>query len=101
MRQVEDYYLTDESAESRASGVPEPKMYKRVPTTTKDYYRPLAEEAESDSKDAKLIKNFVASVEHNTLPPVEEPVIEKERKRKMSEVTPKEEDEEKEEDVAV
>lgn len=77
VRQVEDYYLTDESEQAMASGQPEPKHYQRVPTGVNDYYKPMGESSHGNNKDVKLLKNFVASVENNNLPPVEEPVLKK------------------------
>lgn len=71
VRRVEDYYLTDESQEAYASGVPEPRHYKRVPTGVNDYYKPMGEDSQGSNKDAKLLKHFVASVERDNLPPVE------------------------------
>ena len=97
VRTVEDYYMTDETSAAMASGNPQPKHYQRVPTGVKDYYRPLGEEPAGDGKTARILKNFVANVEKNSLPSVTEPVVkQKEEERKLREEQQPEDDKEEE-----
>lgn len=69
-----------------------------MPTGVNDYYKPMGETSHGNNKDSKILKNFVASLERNNLPPVEDPVLKKEEERKKKEEK-RPQDEEKEEDV--